>query len=106
MTVYRNTGGEVVAFRDDAGKHVVQPGETFTVVGAQHEAHVQTLGGVRSAATPEPVSADATVEELRAVAGKLGIQVPANARKDELRAAVVAVTGEAAAVEDEDGELG
>lgn len=46
MDRFRNDGDQVVAFRDDAGKHFVAPGEAFSVVGPQHIAHVMTLPGI------------------------------------------------------------
>lgn len=89
MTTYRSDKGLV--FRDDAGKHHVQPGETFQLVGDQHAPVVEGLGAVE-VPTPEPPPPDATVEELRAAAEALGVPVPAKARKADLRAAVDAVT--------------
>lgn len=52
MSTLRNAGTEPVAFRDDAGKHIIPPGETFDVVGAQHLAHVRSLPGVEPATVP------------------------------------------------------
>jgi hypothetical protein len=95
VTTYRNTGKSEVVFRDDSPeKRFIAPGETFTLVGSQHAPVVEALEGVEAVADPEPIAPDATVEELRAAADKLNIRVPANAKKAELREAVVAVTGE------------
>lgn len=99
MTVYRSDKGLV--FRDDAGKHFIEPGETFVLTGEQHAPVVEALGAVE-VTPPKPVPQDATLEELRAAADRYGIPVPANARKADLRAAVDAVTigdGPAAPVE-------
>ena len=57
MSAFRNTGTEAIAFRDDAGKHTVEPGQTFAVVGEQHVAHVGTLT-VERVEDPEPQPAE------------------------------------------------
>lgn len=36
MTTLRNGGEETVYFRDDAGKHDVEPGATLELTGEQH----------------------------------------------------------------------
>jgi hypothetical protein len=100
MTTYRNSGNEQVVFRDDSGKRLIEPGQTFVLNGAQHAAHVETLAGVAVAPDPEPIAPDATVEQLRAAADELNIPVPRGARKAELQAAVTAVAG----VAEPDGE--
>jgi hypothetical protein len=87
MATFRNSGSESIAFRDDAGKHIVDAGETFTVIGDQHVPHVETLT-VRAVEQPEPLPADATVEELRERARELGIPLPSGARKADIEAAL------------------
>ncbi len=75
MSRYRNAGTETIYFRDDApGKHAIEPGESFDVVGDQHRALVESMPGVELA----------TADELRADAEAAGITVPSRARKAEI----------------------
>lgn len=94
--VYRNDTDQPVAFRDDAGKRILDPGEAFALTGAQHAPLAESVGLVR-VADIEPVAPDATVADLREAAADAGVKVPAKASKAELREAVVAVAGEAPA---------
>jgi hypothetical protein len=89
--VYKNSGSKDVPVRDDAGKRIVAPGESFVLTGDQHAPMVEALG--LEAVTVEPVAADASFDELTETARNLGVK-PASRRKDDVRAAVVAVTGE------------
>jgi hypothetical protein len=41
-----NIGPETVAFRDDAGKHHLEPGASLEVTGDQHLPHVLSLPGI------------------------------------------------------------
>jgi hypothetical protein len=93
MSIWKNTGAEPVAFRDDAGKRIVEPGGTFVLAGDQHAPLAETMGLARQP-DPEPVAPDANLDELQAQAEALGVK-PASRRKADVRAAVVAVTGEA-----------
>lgn len=95
MSVYKNPTDAAIAFRDDAGKRLVEPGEAFALTGEQHAPLAEQTGLVRQP-DPEPVRSDATVSELTAIAADLGVK-PASRRKSDVRAAVVAVTGEAPA---------
>lgn len=53
MSTLTNTTDHVVAYRDDAGKHYVEPGESIEVVGDQHVPQVRSAlhgtGGVAQA---------------------------------------------------------
>lgn len=70
--IYMNTNTEPIAYRDDAGKHFVDPGEPFEIVGAQHVPAVLAIPGV------EIVSADDALEMV-AVPGESLPEVPASA---------------------------
>jgi hypothetical protein len=48
-----NKGTETVAFRDDAGKHLLKRGSTLKVTGDQHLPHILSLPGVVTRA-PSP----------------------------------------------------
>jgi hypothetical protein len=84
MSMYRNAGTENVAFRDDTGKHIIAPGQTFEVAGDQHLPHVTSLAGVE----PDEDDADGgepdgavdeiaalTVADLRARLAEHGVEV-------------------------------
>ena len=44
--IVTNASDLPVAFRDDAGKHVLEPGKSTRVVGAQHRPMVLAVPGV------------------------------------------------------------
>ena len=88
--MYINTTEGPIAYRDDAGKHHVQPGEAFEVVGAQHTSAVLAIPGV------EPATEAATAEapnpggeampvttELEAVPGEALPELPESAYPDD-----------------------
>lgn len=71
MARYRNSGSEPIYFRDDRPeKQVVEPGESFDVVGDQHRAYVETLPGVEAA----------PLAELIATAEEIGVELPRGRR--------------------------
>lgn len=41
-----NRGVKTVAFRDDAGKHVLKPRQSIEVIGDAHLAHILSLPGI------------------------------------------------------------
>jgi len=49
-----NRGADTVWFRDDTGKHALEPGTSIEVAGDQHLPLVLSLPGVVDAATPPP----------------------------------------------------
>ena len=48
-----NKGKSSVAFRDDAGKHVLKPRASIEVTGDQHLVHILSLPGVARAKVPK-----------------------------------------------------
>jgi len=48
-----NRGKKPVAFRDDAGKHILRPRQSVEVIGDQHLSHILSLAGIGKAKTPK-----------------------------------------------------
>lgn len=46
--IVTNRAKEPVAFRDDAGKHVLKRSESLEVQGDQHLAHILSLPGIQA----------------------------------------------------------
>lgn len=96
MARYINAGDETVVFRDDRpGKQYVAPGKEFDLVGDQHAPVIEAIPGVerarpapRAEAAPATPERPPTVAELRARAEGLGLDVPSNARRADLEAAI------------------
>lgn len=64
----KNTTQSVLAFRDNDGKHHIQPGESFEVVGEQHMPSVRdAIARAKEEAEPQTTTAPATVKEPRKV---------------------------------------
>jgi hypothetical protein len=92
MTRITNTGSATVVFRDDAGKHWLEPGQTAEVAGEQHLPYLLTLDGIRLAGPDVPRGSDVPpsgTAELRAWLTDRGIPFPPKARQQELELLVL-----------------
>jgi len=67
---FTNTGDKAFAFRDDAGKHKIAPGESFEVVGDAHIPAVLAFPGVVAEPEPEPEPEPSSAEAPEADARK------------------------------------
>ena len=57
MYVATNDTDANIAFRDDAGKHIIEPGEHVVITGSQHIPAARTAGlSVDDIATPKAVA--------------------------------------------------
>lgn len=86
--MFVNASEKPIAYRDDAGKHHVAPGETFDLVGPQHAPAVLAIPRVLVVATDDAA-------RLEAVPGEPLREVPESAHEPD------AVSIEADDVDDE-----